>query len=167
MLIAVVGAIGSGKSFYLKTLSEEGHFTVSTDEINRELMANADYIAGLAKLFPACIENGTLSKQKLKETIFSDPTARAKLEAYSHPKIMARIASVVKGQDAYVEVTAPTKDILKKFDYVILVDAPIEVRRQRVTARDGISAELFDKINSAQMCHVELKKYANEIVYTA
>lgn len=89
--IAVTGGIGSGKSALLCHLGER--FPVfSCDEINRRLLGEEDYLSALRGIFPDCFEGGALDRKALSEKIFSSEEARERLNALSHPLILARLA---------------------------------------------------------------------------
>ena len=55
---AVTGGIGSGKSAVCNMLKKRGFPVFSCDRINRALLEDAEYLKGLAALFPACFRKG-------------------------------------------------------------------------------------------------------------
>ncbi len=98
--IGLTGGIGSGKSTAAGFLAGRGATVIDADEISRELTA-----AGGAAL-PALREafgvglvppGGALDRAAMRALAFSDPAARARLEAILHPLIRAETSRRLAG----------------------------------------------------------------------
>ncbi len=90
---------------------------------------------------------GRLDRRALAEVIFADGAALEALEAVVHPAVLRdftawRDAQTTSGKSLAVMESAI---ILEKplfrdvIDIVLLVDAPLELRRQRAAHRDGVT----------------------------
>lgn len=142
--IAVTGGIGSGKSFVCTLLREYGYAVFSCDEISRTLWRNAEYCAALGKLFPDCTENGRISKELLSKKVFSDRGALARLNDFSHPRIMRTLIGEMEkaGGISFAEVPLLFEGGYENlFDEVIAVRRDASARIAAVSARDGLSPE--------------------------
>ena len=92
MKTAIIGGIGSGKSFALNVAKSMGFETLSADEINAELLEDEDYVKTLSERFPFAVENGVVNKKKLAQVVFSNKIKLAELNAIAHPRILKKIA---------------------------------------------------------------------------
>ena len=54
----------------------------------------------------------------------------------------------------------------KYCDFIMVADVDYEIQKQRVMARDQVTAEDFDKINNVQMSNKEKIKKADVVVET-
>ena len=139
--IAVTGGIGSGKSYVLAYIRGKGYPVFSCDEISRALWREKDYRKELASLFPQCAEKGEIEKTKLTELVFSDPAALARLEAFSHPRIMSALLSRMEGEEvSFAEVPLLFEGGYEHlFDIVLAVRRDETARMRAVMERDGLS----------------------------
>lgn len=149
MKIAVIGGIGSGKSEVLSVAREMGIATLSADAINRELLCEKDYIALLAREFPFAVKDGKVDRAALAREVFFDGEARARLNALSHPRILARIQSATE-DPLVVEVPLFAGSGAKRlFDKTLLVVCPDALRVERLLAR-GMTKEDIEARIAAQ-----------------
>lgn len=88
--IGLTGGIGSGKSMVARWLAQWGATVIDTDEVSHQLTT----AGGLAMLhikeaFGVTVidSQGALDRAKMRDLVFSDPTARQRLEAILHPLI--------------------------------------------------------------------------------
>jgi dephospho-CoA kinase len=100
---------------------------------------------------------GRLDRDALRRRVLSDPAALADLNRLVHPAVLERRATleaearargdriVISDIPLLFEASDPDA-----FDAVILVDAPPEVRRTRLLATRGLSAEEADRLLAAQ-----------------
>lgn len=151
--IAITGGIGSGKTTLLEILKRKGYPVFSCDEIYKEVIREAEYIEKVAALFPDCVQNGVISKEKLAKIVFSDAEKRAKLNAVAHPMIMQRLlSSMEKLDNAIVFAEVPLlfeggyEDL---FDHILVIKRDKEERLKAVEKRDGITIQKAqDRINA-------------------
>ena len=143
--IAITGGIGSGKSSVAEFILQEGYPVFSCDEINRSLLSKQDYLEKLQKLFPEAVTEGTFDKKKLAETVFSDKEALARLNAFSHPRIMKELFREIEQAEAslvFAEIPLLFEEGYEtQFDKVIVVFREEKERISSVVNRDGISEE--------------------------
>lgn len=93
-VIGLTGGIASGKSTVARMFAERGAAVLSADEIAREVVADGSpALAAIRAEFGGDVfrPDGTLDRAALGERVFSDPEARRRLEAITHPPILERI----------------------------------------------------------------------------
>lgn len=93
-IIGLTGGIASGKSTVARMFADLGARILSADEIAREVVADGTpALATIRAEFGAAVfhPDGTLDRAALGERVFSDPEARRRLEAITHPPTLERI----------------------------------------------------------------------------
>ena len=101
--------------------------------------------------------DGALDRPALRRRVMADPAALAELNRIVHPAVYRRRAElladarargdriVVSDIPLLFEAADPAE-----FDAIVLVDAPATVRRQRLMAHRGLSAEEAGRMIAAQ-----------------
>ena len=145
--VAVTGGIGSGKTTICKVFETLGVPVYYADTQAKRLMDyDPELKAAIAGYFGNDIYiDGTLDRRKLAEIVFNDKNALAKLNSLVHP-VVARDFDCWSAQQTsrYVIEEAAIvfeSGIEHRFDKIILVTAPDDLRIERVCARDNILPE--------------------------
>lgn len=86
--IAITGGIGSGKSLVIDIIKKYKFPVFSCDEIYRRIIQTPTYVQTIARLFPSVVIENRIDKQALANIVFSDETARERLNAVAHPLIL-------------------------------------------------------------------------------
>lgn len=144
--IGLTGSIGAGKSTVAALLRARGLTVLDADEQARLVTQDPEVLALLETRFPGVVADGTLNRAALAAQVFGDPAALADLNAITHPRVRARMAAL-EAQAAARGAPAIVQDIPLLFegslhaqmDAVIVVDAPLPLRVQRVMARSGLT----------------------------
>jgi dephospho-CoA kinase len=145
--VGLTGGIGSGKSFVADRFAAHGVPIVDTDAIaHRITAAHGVAMPAIAREFGASFvaADGSLDRARMRELVFSDETARRRLEAITHPLI--RTETEREWQQAagpYVMVVVPLlieSGIWKKrVDRVLVVDCSVDTQIERVMRRNAFS----------------------------
>lgn len=162
----LTGGVAAGKSTARKIFEEEGVPVLDADQIARELSQPG------GEAFPLIQQRfGTTDRTELRRIIFSDPQARQDLEGLLHPLIQKesrrRIESFrSQGRDLVIYEAALLVETgrFRDFDGLILVEAPIELRKQRLISRDAATSGLADRILTAQSTDDVKRKVATHIL---
>jgi dephospho-CoA kinase len=143
--VLLTGGIGSGKSVVGRLLTGWGAYVVDADQLAREVVApGTGGHAAVVQEFGAGVVgvDGALDRAALADVVFRDRGRLAALEAIVHPLVQqaaeARFALASPGTVEVYEV--PVLRERQPGDWVLLVEAPVEVRRARLLAR-GLSDE--------------------------
>lgn len=175
MVVGLTGGIGSGKSAVAERLAELGASVVDTDVIARELTGpgGAAIEALRASFGDAYIgPDGALDRTAMRDLIFSDAAAKAKLEAILHPLIRKISDARVQAADGpYVVLVVPllveSGHWIERCDRVVVVDCPEEVQLARVMARNALSESQVRAIIASQASRAQRCAAAQEIIDNA
>lgn len=156
--VGLTGNIGSGKSTVARLLQELGAELIDADQLARQATADPAVLERIRTVFgDEVVVNGALDRAALARIVFADDEQRQQLNAIVHPWVRAeseRLLEAYRAQGAQVVV----QDIPllyetgqgDRFDAVIVVSAPLELRVQRVGERSGLSAEEVRRRDAAQ-----------------
>lgn len=171
--LAVTGGIGSGKSTALAFLAELGAATLSSDAIVHDVYRSPEIVQALSGRFGVpVVLDGQVNRAALSNAVFGDDEALGWLEQLTHPLVRRRIEEWAREQESLSESPAllavevpllfESAQMLDLFDCVLLITAPVEERRRRLTAK--ITAEDFDRRAARQMSE-EDKAERSHFVY--
>lgn len=158
--LGLTGSIGMGKSTTAQLFAEEGCAVWDADAAVHRLYAPGGAATGpIGELFPQAIENGAVSRDRLKEIIAADATALKKIEAIVHPLVARDRERFLRETTADIAVF----DIPLLFetggdaamDAVVCVTAPPDVQRRRVLDRGTMDEAQFEAILQKQMPNSE------------
>jgi dephospho-CoA kinase len=134
--VAITGGIGAGKSEALAAFGRQGAATLSADDVVHELIAHDDEVgAALRGRF------GTTERAEIAKAVFGDAQRLAWLEELLHPRVRERTDAWLAEADAPVAVVEIP--LLyetggdQRFDKVVVVTAPADLRRSRSRAAGG------------------------------
>jgi len=146
-VVFVTGTIGAGKSTLCNFFRELGADVISADQLvgdiyrdHPEIVEHVEQAIGV----PIRHVDGSLNREALARNIFVIPKNMRKVENIVHP-VVARLAREMISQSS-AEVVVYEIPVLREDsslvhpDFVILVDAPAEIRLQRLIAR-GLATE--------------------------
>jgi dephospho-CoA kinase len=146
--VGLTGGIGSGKSEVARLLAEQGAYVVDSDVLAREVVApGTPGLAAVVEEFGPGILNGAeLDRAALAEIVFSDPGARERLNAIVHPLVGAAAAEAYARapEGAVIVHDVPLlveAGMVALFDVVVVVDAPEDVRLERLVRRGLTEAD--------------------------
>jgi dephospho-CoA kinase len=144
--VGLTGGAGAGKSTVATRLRELGAVVIDADALAREVLAPGT--EGLREVVTAfgpqvLRPDGSLDRAALAAVVFADPARRRELEAITHPRIAARTSELLAdaSPDAVVVHDVPLlveKAMAPAYDLVVVVDAPVERRVERLVGR-GLS----------------------------
>ena len=154
--VCVSGGIGSGKSALTEALARLGAVRFDADEVLRQ----ATGVGGVA--LPALREafgsgvfasDGVLDRAALARVVFADASAKARLESILHPLVWEEMDRVVAGLTLAETLIAEIPLITEtgnhgRFDVVIMVDAPVETRVERLAKRGMTEADARARIGA-------------------
>ncbi|MBI1304560.1 MAG: dephospho-CoA kinase [Phycisphaera sp.] len=171
-VIGICGGIGSGKSAVSAALRELGCEVCHSDEVARAVLERADVRAAVVARAGAHLArpDGSIDRAALGKAIFTDAALRADIEKLMHPRIeaerRAQFARAPLSTRAFI-IDAPLLlevGLDRECDAVIFVDAPHELRVQRVTGTRGWDAAELERRERAQIPLGEKRARSTDVV---
>jgi dephospho-CoA kinase len=175
--VALTGNVGSGKSTVAACWAAAGVPVVNADDLSRiAVLPGSPGLREVREAFGDSVlaADGTLDRSRLREIVFADEERRRVLEGILHPRIRALRAEWVDDQRAAGAPLVVSEIPLlfetgaeRHFDVTVLVDAPVEVRAERLARDRGLSADEARKIMSAQIDAGEKRSAADIVIDNA
>jgi dephospho-CoA kinase len=169
--IGLTGGIASGKSTVASMFAELGAAIIDTDVIAREVvMPGRPALDEIRDAFGAAVmgDDGTLDRSAMRQIVFSDESARRRLEAILHPRIQAetyRQSDQAGGDYQLIVVPLLVESSLKSFvDRILVVDCDEERQIRRLLARDAESALQAQRILASQSSRDERLAIADDVI---
>jgi dephospho-CoA kinase len=158
--VALTGNIAAGKSTVIALFRRWGATVIDADELVREVETpGTPVLAAIARRFgpEVLAADGTLDRAALRAKVLADAAALTALNALVHPAVERRREALVdaawkRGDRIVINDIPLLFEVLDpdQFDAIVLVDAPVAVRRARLRALRGLSAEDADRLIAAQ-----------------
>jgi dephospho-CoA kinase len=170
--VGLTGGIGCGKSTVADMFAAHGAAVIDNDQLAHALTAPhgaampallAEFGAGFAT------PDGALDRDKMRSLVFSDPGARARLEAILHPKIRdATAAAAALATGPYLIFVVPllieSGAWRDRLDRVLAIDCPEALQVERVMARSGLAETQVRAIMAAQASREQRLAAADDVV---
>jgi dephospho-CoA kinase len=159
-ILGLTGGIGSGKSIVALMFAQLGAAVIDADQLARKVVEPGQpSLQEIAATFgrDVLLPDGRLDRGKLAGIIFADATARAKLNAITHPRIRERMDAEVEARRSGPGVLIVDIPLLYENDRastvekVIVVWVDPETQLRRLNERDGLTVEVAQQRIAAQM----------------
>ncbi len=162
LTLGLTGNPGAGKSAVADMLEEWGAEVVNADAVGYEtLRRDSPVFSELVETFGASIldERGEISRVELGWIVFPSSAQLERLNQIVHPVMLRRIQ---ERMDSFRRLNERSLFVLDAaliyeweiedwFDAVVVVTAPIEIRRKRFLAARGGTEENFNNREAAQL----------------
>jgi dephospho-CoA kinase len=170
--IGLTGGIGSGKSSVARRLAELGALVIDADLVAREVVEpGTDGLRAVAAEFGAGVldAEGRLDRPALAAIVFGDEAARGRLNGILHPRIRARAAERIAAAPAGTVVVQDVPLLVETgqagaYDLVLVVEAPPELRVQRLARDRGMPAEQARSRMAAQATDEQRRAAADVVI---
>lgn len=171
LVIALTGGVGSGKSTVAAIFSRLGAPVIDADALAHSLTAPGSPVLDLiSEAFGSDFidTDGGMDRAAMRALVFSDPSARARLQSILHPRIrseMRRRLAELRAPYAVLEIpllfeTGQT-DIA---DLILVVDLPESEQIRRVQIRNGLTPEEIRRIMDSQASRSERLAGADDVI---
>lgn len=172
-VVALTGGIGSGKSEAAKIFAELGVPVTDVDVISHQLTASNQ---PLVKEIEAHFGNkfiapdGSLNRSAMRDLVFNDKSALAKLNAILHPAIYAKAIQQLQHQsDApYQLLVIPllfeSPRYLPHVNRILLIDCDEKTQIERIKQRSQLTESQIMAIINAQSPRQKRLELANDVI---
>lgn len=177
-VIGIVGGIGSGKSAVARWVAERFNvLLIDADQLGHAALRFESVKTALRQRFGDQIFDpaGEVNRRALAGVVFGPDEAhrqaRHDLEQISHPAIEQQMVDLITkaeldGREAVLLDAAVLLEAgwQHRCNAVVFVDAPDDVRLQRVAARSGWTEEELRRRESSQLPLAEKKRLSNVVI---
>ena len=170
LTVAVTGGIGSGKSLVGDYFEALGAIVIDSDQISRKVIERGTpgYDEVVARFGDKILRDGEIDRAALGQIVFADDSARKELEGIIHPRVRAEMDSIVRSAPEGSVVVNQIPLLVEtngasRFDFVITVEAPEEVRINRLVER-GMKAYDARKRMAAQVSSNQRREVADLVI---
>ncbi|WP_292937601.1 dephospho-CoA kinase [Noviherbaspirillum sp.] len=170
--VGLTGGIGSGKTTVADMLHARGAAVIDTDLLAHQLtapdgLAIPEIRAQFGEAFLTA--DGAMDRTKMREYVFAEPTAKARLEAILHPLIRIeteRAAAQARG--TYLVFVVPllveSGSWRQRVSRVLVVDCAEQTQVRRVMSRSGLSEQQVRAIMAAQVSRQQRLAAADDVI---
>jgi len=172
-VVALTGGIGCGKSEATKIFAEIGVPIVDLDIISHQLTAaNQPLNNVIAAQFghEFITPEGALNRATMRKLVFSDDTAREKLNAILHPAIYDEAVRQLNGhsQNDYQILAIPllfeNDRYQSHIDRVLVIDCDEKTQIERVKKRSNLTEDEIKQIISLQTPREDRLSIADDVI---
>jgi len=173
LIVGLTGSIGMGKSTVAARLRALGIAVFDADAEVHRLYEGAA-VAAIEAAFPGTTDAGRVDRQRLSAALLAEPKEFARLEAIVHPLVFAAERAFLHAQAArgarlaVLEVPLLLESGSRpRVDAIIVVSTALEVQRQRVLRRPGMTPEKLEQVLARQLPDAEKRARADYVVDTS
>ncbi len=145
-------------------------WSIDADKIAREVVepGTDGFAEVVARFGDDVVTDGRLDRPALAKVVFADEAARRDLNAIVHPRVGARTAQLTAaaGDDAIVVYDVPLlveSDMAAGFDRVVIVEAPTQLRLERLAGR-GMTEDDARARMASQATDEQRRAVADEVI---
>jgi dephospho-CoA kinase len=173
IVLGLTGSIGMGKSTTAKLFAEAGVPVYDADAAVHRLY-EGEAAPAIETAFPGTTAAGKVDRNKLSARVVHDPAAMKRLEQIVHPMLGASRQKFLEDAElAGAPVAVIDVPLLfetggeQRVDAVVVVTTAPEIQRERILARDNMTADKLEAILARQLPDAEKRKRAHFVVDTS
>ena len=178
LIVGLTGGIGTGKTSLSEALARRGAVVIDVDGLGRQVIGHGgSAVEAVVARFGESVRSssGDIDRAALSEIVFADEQALTDLNAISHPAINDLIDATIDElpEDAIVILDMAVLvesslgyDNRHRYEVVIVVEAPLELRLERLAGR-GMTAEDAQARMDAQATDEERRAVAHYVLNNA
>jgi dephospho-CoA kinase len=173
-IIGIVGGIGAGKSFVAKMFGELGCLVISSDEQVRQAYKDYRVKEALKKWWGPMVfgPDGEVDRSAVARKVFTKPQELRRLEELIHPLVNEVRQRIMQANADNAQVVAFVWDtpllvetgLNKQCDALVFVEAPEEIRLQRVQESRGWDAAELQSREKSQTPLDSKRKISDYVV---
>ncbi len=160
-IIAITGGIGSGKSIIAKILLSLGYRVYDCDMRARRIMDESSQIHEdlITEFGDDIIRENKIDRETLARVVFNNTHALSRLNSIVHPKVREDLIRWINNhcieRTLFIETAIlEQSNLINLIDEIWIVEAPIELRINRVINRNKTTREEVERrIVSQKSCN--------------
>lgn len=172
--VGLTGGIGSGKSTVAGLMQARGAQVIDADAIAHALTAPGGPALPriVARFGPqALAEDGAMNRAYMRQQVFGDPAAKQALEAILHPMIAeateAAALAVPPDRPIVFDIPLLVEGLARwrpRLDRILVVDCSAATQIERVTRRNGWTADTVQHIIDQQASPAQRRAAADAVI---
>lgn len=170
--VGLTGGIGSGKTTVADMFAARGAAIIDTDQIAHQLTApGGSAIPEIRAEFGEAFltADGAMDRSRMRAYVFSEPSAKARLEAILHPLIRIDTErAAAEAQGTYLIFAVPllveSGSWKQRVSRVLVVDCAEETQVRRVMMRSGLGEPQVRAIMAAQATRQQRLAAADDVI---
>jgi len=172
-VLGLTGGIGSGKTVVGEMFARLGAEIIDADQLAREVVEPGQpALEEIVQYFGSDIllPDGRLDRARLGDIVFADASARAALNAVTHPRIRERMEDAIAARKDRAGVLVLVIPLLYEsartslVEEVIVVWVDPQTQFRRLVERGGLTAEQARQRIEAQMPLDEKRALADDVI---
>ena len=177
IVVGITGGIASGKTTMVRLLKKKNMSIHDSDAVVRKIYSRpttkfTNYLKEIN--LGHSIKNNKINKPTIREEVFNSPKKRKNLEKYIHKEIKKDRDIFLQKQKqkktrlVFLDIPLLFENKLEKIcDYVILLYAPLKLRKKRAIKRRGMNKEILEKIIKTQLTDKTKRNKSDFVVNTS
>jgi dephospho-CoA kinase len=172
-VLGLTGSIGMGKSTTAKLFAEAG-VPVYDADATVHMIYEGEAAPAIETAFPGTTTGSKVDRALLSAQVVHDAAAMQRLEQIVHPMLRRYHEKFLADAEASGAAVAVLDVPLlfetggeNRVDAVVVVSTTPEIQRQRILARDGMTAERLDALLARQLPDAEKRRRADFVVDTS
>jgi len=170
--IGLTGGIGSGKTTVANLFATHGIAIIDTDAIAHSITApGGAAMPAIRRDFGDAFvaPDGSLDRTRMREAVFSDNAAKARLEAITHPLIRTECErAAAEAEGPYLIFVVPllveSGTWRERVQRILVVDCTEETQIARVMSRNRFTREQVQAIMARQASRAQRLAAADDII---
>ncbi len=170
--IGLTGGIGSGKTTVANLFATHGIAIIDTDAIAHSITApGGAAMPAIRRDFGDAFvaPDGSLDRARMREAVFSDNAAKARLEAITHPLIRTECErAAAEAEGPYLIFVVPllveSGTWRERVQRILVVDCTEETQIARVMSRNRFTREQVKAIMARQASRAQRLAVADDII---
>jgi dephospho-CoA kinase len=170
--IALTGGIGSGKTTVTRLFHALGILIIDADQIARQLLTASTYCYRqvLTHFGKNILDaGGHINRQRLREIILQDSSAKTWLEDLLHPQILQQMTQQAnQATSPYCILDIPLLYETRyrvDCDRVLVIDVMKDTQIKRIEQRDRLEREVIEQILQQQASREQRLGIADDIIH--
>lgn len=171
--LGITGGIGSGKSTAAALMRERGADVIDADALARQCTeVGGRAIPAIRERFGAemVTAEGAMDRQRMRDLVFRDPTAKQTLEAIVHPLVGIAIQEATAASRSSclvfdIPLLVESPRWRPQLDRVVVVDCTEATQKRRVQARNGLAPDMIERIIAQQASRLQRLRAADLVIY--
>ncbi len=155
LVVGLTGGIGAGKSSVAENFAHLGAVVVDADHLARIAIERGSegFDEVVLRFGESILRNGDIDRKALAEIVVSDESARKDLEGIIYPRVrdlfIGVVADLEHDQILIYEIPLLVETSSEgNFDFIITVEADLELRKERLLKRGMYISEINRRIDS-------------------